>query len=123
MRILFPAVLGIVTAGNLLAATPDGIPRDLARQRAAQISDVHYQLRFILAPHAPSVSGHEKLRFHSDSSGPVLLDFREGTASNLTVNGVAVPAKVDNGHIELPANVIHADENVVTMDFTAPVAP
>ena len=106
-----------------MAAQPDGIPRDLARQRASQISDVRYQLRFTLTPHVLSVSGHEELRFHSNSSGPVLLDFREGTAANLTVNGVAVPAKIENGHIELPANVIHADENVVTMDFTAPVAP
>ena len=106
-----------------MAAPPDGIPRELARQRAAQISDIRYQLRFTLTPHAPSASGHEELRFHSNSFGPVLLDFREGTASNLTVNGVAVSPKIDNGHIELPANVIHADENVVIMDFTAPVAP
>ena len=106
-----------------MAAPPDGIPRDLARQRAAQISDVHYWLRFTLIPYAPSVSGHEELRFDFNSSGPVLLDFREGTASNLTVNGVPVPAKIDNGHIDLPANVIHPDENIVTMDFTAPVAP
>ena len=123
MRILLASVLGFLTAGNLVAAPPEGIPRDLARQRASQISEVHYQLRFTLTPHAPSVSGHEELRFHSNSSSPVLLDFREGTVANLTVNGVSVPAKIDNGHIELPANVIHADENVVTMDFTAPVAP
>ena len=105
-----------------MASQPDGIPRDLARQRAAQISDLHYQLRFTLTSHASSASGHEELRFHSNSSNSVLLDFREGTASNLTVNGTAVPAKIGNGHIELPANVIHADENVVAMDFTAPVA-
>jgi aminopeptidase N len=123
MRTLLAAVFGFFTAGHLMAAPPDGIPRDLARQRAAQISGIRYQLRFTLAPHTPSVSGHEELRFHSNSSGLVLLDFREGTAANLAVNGVAVPAKIDNGHIELPANVIHADENVVTMDFTAPVAP
>ena len=106
-----------------MAAPPDGIPRELARQRAAQISDVHYQLSFTLTPHAPSVSGHEELRFHSNLTSTVLLDFREGTASNLTVNGVPVPAKIENGHIELPANVIHAAENLVTMNFTAPVAP
>ena len=123
MRILLASALGFLTAGNLMASPPDGIPRDLARQRAAQISDLRYQLRFTLTPHAPSVSGHEELRFHSHSSGPVLLDFRGGTVSNLTINDSSVPAKIENGHIELPANVIHADENVVTMDFTAPVAP
>ena len=123
MRILLASVFGFVAAGHLIAAPPDGIPRDLARQRASQISDIRYQLRFTLTPHAHSASGHEELRFHSNSSGPVLLDFREGTAANLAVNGVPAPAKIDNGHIELPANAIHEGENVVTMDFTAPVAP
>ena len=119
---MFLAAFVFLTTGNLMASQLDGIPRDLARQRAAQISDLHYQLRFTLTSHASSASGHEELRFHANSSNSVLLDFREGTASNLTVNGTAVPAKIGNGHIELPANVIHDDENVVAMDFTAPVA-
>jgi len=106
-----------------MAAPPDGIPRDLARQRAAQISDVRYQLRFTLTPHAPSAAGHEELRFRASYSGAILLDFREGTAANLTVNGLAVLAKIESGHIELPANAIHPGENVVSLDFTAPVAP
>ncbi len=66
--------------------------------------------------------GHEDLQFHSRSSAPVLLDFREGTVANLTVNRVAVPAKIENGHIELPATAIRSGENTITMDFTAPVA-
>src|SRR5690349_3762269 len=124
MRMFLVAAFASLATGNSMAAQlPDGIPRELARQRAAQNSDVRYQLRFTLTPHAPSVSGHEELRFHSNSSGLVLVDVREGTASNLTVNGVAVSAKIENGHIELPANAIHADENVVAMDFTAPAAP
>jgi aminopeptidase N len=101
---------------------PDGIPRELARQRAAQLSDVRYHLRFTLTPRAPSASGHEDLQFRSSSSAPVLLDFREGTLANLVVNGVAVPPKIENGHIELPPSAIHVGENAVSMDFTAPVA-
>ena len=97
MRTLLAVVLGFLTAGNLTAAPSDGIPRDLARQRADQISGVRYQLRFTLTPRAPSVSGHEELRFHSNSSGPVLFDFREGTTTNLAANGVALSAKIENG--------------------------
>src|SRR5215813_7028841 len=124
MRWHLAAVFGFVAAGNSMAAQlPDGIPRDLARQRAAQVSDVRYQLRFTITPHAPSVSGHEELRFRTGFSGPVLLDFREGTGGNPTVNGVAVPVKIDNGRMELPANMIHAGDNVVIVDFTATVAP
>jgi aminopeptidase N len=118
------ALLALSTAGNLLAAgkPPGGIPRELARQRAAQLSNIRYHLRFTLKAHAPSVLGHEDLQFRSSSSAPVLLDFREGTVADLTVNGVAVPAKIENGHIELPATAIHSGENTISMDFTAAVA-
>ncbi len=64
------------------AAAPEGIPRDLARERAAAISDVAYNLRFTLVPHAPSVTGHEELTFRLKSSSSLLLDFREGTTAN-----------------------------------------
>ncbi|MGC0773827.1 MAG: M1 family aminopeptidase [Candidatus Acidiferrum sp.] len=122
MRVLL-AVFALSAAGNLFAASPpDGIPRELARQRAGQLSDIRYHLRFALAPHAPSASGHEELQFHSSSSTTVFLDFREGTVNNLTVNGVRIPAKIENGHIELPGNAIHSGENTISMDFTAPVA-
>src|SRR5215472_7947523 len=124
MRMLLAAVYGLLAAGGSMPARqPEGIPRDLARQRATQISDIRYQLHFTLTPHAVSAPAHEELRFRASFSGPVLLDFREGTASNLTINGVPAPAKIESGHIELPASVIHAGENVVIMDFTAPVAP
>jgi hypothetical protein len=109
MRMIL-AVFALLVAGNLMAMPPDGIPRDLARKRAAQISDLRYHLRFTLTPHASSVSGHEDLQFHANSSGPILIDFREGTAANLTVNGVPIPANINNGHIELrPTRSFTAD--------------
>ena len=107
----------------LAAASPEGIPRELARERAGRISNVRYQLQFTLVPHAPSVSGHEELRFSLNSAGTVLLDFREGSAAKLTVNGTAAPANIENGHITLPGSSLHTGENLVSMDFTAPVAP
>jgi aminopeptidase N len=116
-------LFALSAAGNLAAAAPpDGIPRELARQRAAQLSDVRYHLRFTLTPRAPAVAGHEDLQFRSNSSATVLLDFREGTATNLLINETSLPPKIENGHIELPANSIHAGENTVSLDFTAPVA-
>ena len=120
MRIIL-AVFALLAANNLMAATPDGIPRDLARERAAEISNLRYHLRFTLTPHTSSVSGHENLQFHSNTSKPTLIDFREGSVTNLTVNAVAVPANIDNGHIELPAATIHPGENILSIDFTVPV--
>ena len=121
MRTIF-AALALCCANPSVAAPPDGIPRDLARARATEISDLRYHLRFTLTPHASSAAGHEDLQFHASSSAVILIDFREGSVSNLTVNGRAVPAKIDNGHIELPANTIHPGENTLRVDFTVPVA-
>jgi hypothetical protein len=77
-RLIF--ILLAVTCG-FASTPPEGIPRELARERASRISDVRYQLQFTLVPHAPSVAGHEELRFHLNSAGAVLLDFREGSAA------------------------------------------
>ena len=122
MRIQF-ALFAFLTASQLMAATPpDGIPRELARQRAAQLSDIRYHLRFTLTPHAPAASGHEDLQFRANFSASVLLDFREGTAANITVNGTLIQTEIESGHIELPAGAIHSGENTVSLDFTAPVA-
>lgn len=120
--VLFFAWLSV--AGITVAAeAPEGIPRELARQRAARISEVRYQLRFRLIPHANATAGQEELKFKASSSGSLLLDFREGTVSGLKVNGESVAAKIENGHIELPGDKIRVGENVVSMDFATAVAP
>src|SRR5215813_13296187 len=113
----------LVTTLNLLAAAPEGIQRELARQRASQISELRYNLQFTLTPHASTASGHEEIRFQLKLAAPVLLDFREGSASNLIVNSKAMPATIENGHIELPQTALQTGENVVSLDVTAPVAP
>ncbi|HEY1524781.1 MAG TPA: M1 family aminopeptidase [Candidatus Angelobacter sp.] len=106
---------------------PQGIPRDLARFRAQQLKDVRYQLTFSITPKADFISGHEELRFvqNADDRGilPEWLDFRGGEISSLTVNGQPASTEIQNGHIELPAKLLKLDENVVVIDFKAPVAP
>ena len=54
---------------------------------------------------------------------PEWLDFREGSISSLTVNGQPASTEIQNGHVELPAKLLKLDENVVVIDFKAPVAP
>src|SRR5258708_34585000 len=78
----------LLAAGNLRASTPEGIPRELARGRARQISDVSYPLSYVLTPHAPSVSGHEWIVFRlAAPAAPVVLDCRTGPTRHLTSNG------------------------------------
>src|SRR5690242_17770103 len=121
MRLL-QIVLVVFTATVCFGVAPEGIPRELARERADLVSDLHYNLRFSLTPHAPTAGGHEELSFQLKSVRPLLLDFRDGTASNLVINNSATPVVAENGHIVLPAEKLHVGNNVVVMDFTAPVA-
>jgi len=104
------------------AAAPQGIPRELARQRAEQLSEVRYDLEFQLARGASTVAGHEELRFRAKTSVAVLIDFREGAESKLVINGAPADAKMENGHIELPANAVRAGENTVSIEFNVPAA-
>ena len=113
----------LLIATLAFAAVPPGVPRDLARQRAAEISSLRYHVSFVLAPHAATIAGHEELSFTLQSAQPVLLDYRDGTVQRMTVNGAEMAAVPESGHLELPANKLRAGENTVIFDFTSAVAP
>ena len=116
-------VLAILAVSVAWAQAPEGIPRELARQRAQQISDVHYHLRLDVSAHTTAATGREELQFKLGAPGPVLLDFREGTLADLKVNGQPAASKIDNGHIALPADLLQVGENTLELHFTAPIAP
>ena len=107
-----------------MAQAPEGIPRELARQRAAEISNVRYQLNFALAPKTSTVGGNLLLHFVLKNGGESeWLDFRGDAVRSLKINGTATATTIQNGHLELPAKLLTAGENVVEIDFTAPVGP
>ena len=126
-RLATICLFSLLFVTSAFAQAPAGIPRDLARFRAQQLKDVRYQLTFTITPKADFISGHEELRFvqNADDRGilPEWLDFREGSISSLTVNGQPASTEIQNGHVELPAKLLKLDENVVVIDFKAPVAP
>src|SRR5258707_1848867 len=109
------------------AQAPAGIPRDLARLRAQQLKDVRYELSYTITSKADFSQGYEELRFvqNADDRGivPEWLDFREGSIQKFAVNGQFVPSTIQNGHIELPAKLLKLGENLVQIDFKAPVGP
>jgi len=115
-------ILALAGAGSVWAQAPEGIPRELAKERAARISEVRYGLRFMVTPKAATVAGHEDLKFKASGSGALWLDFREGTIARLSVNGTAAATKIENGHVELPEKELRVGENSVAIDFAAPVA-
>ena len=120
---LVPAsLLILMAASSSLAEAPRGIPRELARQRAAQISDVRYRLAFALSPKAATTSGEEDVRFRLKTLQPVLLDFRDGRLLSASVNGADLDLKQENGHLELPSDKLRTGENTVRISFVVPIA-
>ena len=99
-----------------------GIPRELAHERADRISEVRYDLAFTLTPGAPDVSGVVDIRFNLRRTDPLLLDFRAGRVNAVQINGVSSPVVIENGHIELFQASLRKGENDVHVEFTAPVA-
>ena len=122
MRLPFVSLIWLLGVG-LWAEAPQGVPRELARQRAQAVSDVRYRLDFTLTPRRDAVGGREELRFRFAGTGPLLLDFREGTVGKLLINDRAAVAEAENGHLVLAADLLQSGENVVVMDFTSSVAP
>src|SRR4029077_9824631 len=122
IRIIAASSIVLAALSTSFAEAPLGIPRDLARQRAAAISNVKYRVAFVLIPHAATTSGEEEIRFHLRMLQPVLLDFRDGQLLAASVNGPAVALKLENGHLELPTEALRAGENTVRVRFTVPIA-
>ncbi|MGH9766284.1 MAG: M1 family metallopeptidase [Blastocatellia bacterium] len=111
----------------------EGVSRELARRRAANISDLRYRLSFALFPGEARIKGREEIRLKlNNATDPVILDFRdldergrviEGAVSNVMVNNAAVSdLRQAGGHIVLPARHFKSGENTITMDFETGVA-
>jgi aminopeptidase N len=116
----------ILISALALAQVPEGIPRELARQRAAQISDVRYELQFALDPKATTVRGHEVLRFslREKPAHDLLLDYRDGVVSRLSANdSINLADQAQNGHLLLPMDSLRAGANAIEIAFTSNVAP
>jgi aminopeptidase N len=123
MRWVTPVLLLLFLLPSSFAAAPSGIPRELARERAQVVSDLHYHLHFALVPHASTTAGHEEMTFELKSAAPLLIDYREGVASKLHINGNDAPVQAENGHILLPKEKLQVGQNRVVLDFESPVAP
>ena len=103
-----------------------GVSRNLARERAARISDLRYDLAFSI-PEAQEkpCSGEVTLRFDLSGKGPLQLDFRPGAEAvhSLAVNGREWPADVRDEHIIIPGKALKMGPNEVTVSFTPDDAP
>ncbi|HVH87674.1 MAG TPA: hypothetical protein VM912_13185, partial [Terriglobales bacterium] len=123
MRRLLLIVLLAIVPRSSFAAAPTGISRELARERALLITDLHYRVYFRLRAQGLTAPGHEEIRFRLSAAQPVLLDYRDGTVRELAINGGATRITHENGHLVLPKEKLRVGENTIYVDFVSGVAP
>src|SRR5947208_275733 len=98
-----------------------GVSHQLASDRARQLSAIRYDMR--LALDAPDLAhGSIAVRFTAAKAGDVVLDFRGPSLANVQVNGASAKTVFNNAHLRVPASAIHRGNNVITADFTTPIA-
>jgi aminopeptidase N len=130
IQLLMPIMTNAQTNDVL---TAEGVSRELARHRAARISDVRYRLSIELKSGAPRFTGSEEITMKlADTASPVIVDFRdldstgkiiEGTIRNVTVNGKpATGFSQKNGHIILPADWFKVGDNSIKLEFESGIA-
>jgi aminopeptidase N len=124
------AVLLAMLLGTPLAAqaVPDslmvpGVSHELARYRAAQISNVKYDLALDVT-RRDTVVGYARVSFTRNGAGDVILDFRGQALSDVKVNGTAADSAEYNGaHLRVPAALLSDGINAIEASFRSPIAP
>jgi aminopeptidase N len=99
-----------------------GVSRELATVRSKQLGAIRYALTLSVVGR-DTARGSVAIRFHAQSRGDVIVDFRGPSLRNVTVNGAASATTFNGAHLRIPASAIKIGDNVMTADFTTPIAP
>ena len=118
---LFLLILTAAVSCHTGADVRPGVPWALARERAANISDVDYGLRFDLTGLPDHVKSREELTFTVRHRADVVLDFKapEGSLLCVVANGDTVDVDVMNEHLVIPRENVLKGENELVIQFMA----
>ena len=120
---LFAVLLGCGLEEPAVPDTAPGVSWDLARHRAETISDVRYDIAFTIPDSLDEpIRGAETIRFHlSDPTQALVIDFNQPADKVLAVrvDEDSVADEVVDGPVVVPASVLQAGENAVSIDFIA----
>ncbi|HZI79723.1 MAG TPA: M1 family aminopeptidase [Vicinamibacterales bacterium] len=116
---MMAAVLVMLLASG--AAPPEpGVPESLARERAAAVRDLHYDLNLqVPAARGTPVTGRVRVRFSLASAGRVVLDFsrpREAVLG-MQLDGRDAAYEAVNGHLVVGS--MAAGSHELAIDFVA----
>jgi aminopeptidase N len=104
-----------------------GVSQTLARDRAARVSDLRYDISFVIPEMRTSrMVGTVTLTFALADRAPLAVDFEPSVPSairSLEVNGGHIDGRLVQGHLVLPTPALRAGRNRVTIEFDAGDAP
>ena len=120
---LFLAI-SAATAASAQTATPDaGVPLDVATHRAANISNLRYELALSIPEASTSpLTGTTTIRFTlKDAQAPLVIDFETSRdhVTSVDANGTPAAFTYVNGHIVVPAARLVSGANTIRIAFTA----
>ena len=100
-----------------------GVSRELAQQRAATVSGLHYALGFVIPEQADAdIDGHVAIGFDLlDATSALVLDFTGGADRIRSVSSNGEPAawRAEREHIVIPAEALTRGRNEVELEFVA----
>ena len=99
-----------------------GVSRELARSRAANLSNVRYEMTLSLAGR-DTARGNVTVRFNTARSADVVLDFRGPWLGRIRVNGAEVKTEFNGAHLRIPARSIRSGANEIEIQFASLIAP
>ena len=99
-----------------------GISERLARERAEAISNLRYELAFVVpAERRDPVQGRATLRFSLRAQHRIVLDFVQprDRIRGVRMGGADVTFDFSDGHLTIPASATRAGENEIAIEFVA----
>ncbi len=112
----------LVTADSLMGP---GVSHELARLRAATLSDISYDLRLDVTARDSAV-GHVRIAFTRTGSHDLVVDFRGRSLGTVRLNGRDLSAnefQYNGAHLLLPARALRDGRNELALPFVAAIAP
>jgi aminopeptidase N len=119
---MFTLLLMALAAGPLTEAVERGISESLARERAAALAGVRYELAFTLPERRQQpVEGSLRLTATLGAPRRIVIDFSAPKARvrSVRVGDRDVVPLYTEDHLIIPADATHAGENRVVIEFTA----
>jgi aminopeptidase N len=114
---------GLLSCGKAPIAVVPGVSLELAKHRAATISNINYELSFLIPEgEDQEIEGFVNVSFVlSDGASPLQLDFRESPDKirRVVANGEQTDFLFHDEHIVIPGSDLMTGPNSVEIEFTA----